>query len=374
MKKRRILYVVLLAVNLYLSLIYYYRGLRFLLAFAVFLPLVSWLELLGKRFLLKWEMDMEELVCTRGKNAEVVLRFRNRSFLPISRICVELEWSIPGDAPKKRKEWIQGLNEQEELRLGFPAEHCGKAVLQMKKIRLYDYLGISSISVRCRNQAELLIAPEIEQLDISELDRAMAPGLVLAQGADDLEGYHIRDYRQGDSLHRVHWKLSARTEELQIRDFESFRQGGRAVLLCIPHGEIQSAALCRERQSAALCRERQSAAPRREKQSAALRSEKQSAEVWDRYLDKAFSLLFSMYYGECGLEKVFWQEGSQLSEQEIVSEEDIYTCMYRLLGVTAEENSGRKERDSFEIAEEAGVLRLEMDGKLYMGEQYLYEI
>lgn len=119
---------------------------------------------------------------------------------------------------------------------------------------------------------------------------------------------------------------------------------------------------------------------------------------WDKYLDKAFSLLYSLYYGESGLKQVNWQEHGVGESQEIATEQDIEICMLRILAyiLVLHESSVRAGKAfragrTFEVGrvsevgqtsrtisgtgeEIQGSLRLDIDLKLYMGEQYLYEI
>ena len=72
----------------------------------------------------------------------------------------------------------------------------------------------------------------------------------------------LRDFQPGDSLHRIYWKMAAKGDGLQVRDFE--------------RGSLVSLFLhCSEE----------------------LRAQ---ADAWDRYLDRAASFLY-FCAEECGL-------------------------------------------------------------------------
>jgi len=54
------------------------------------------------------------------------------------------------------------------------------------------------------------------------------PSSIPAAGEDDVA---VREYRYGDSLHRVHWKATARRGELMVRREEQHRQSRATILL-----------------------------------------------------------------------------------------------------------------------------------------------
>ena len=54
-----------------------------------------------------------------------------------------------------------------------------------------------------------------------------------AEGTDPSEVYQVREYREKDSLKDIHWKLSAREEELMVKE-RSFPLG-RVVLIYIDY-------------------------------------------------------------------------------------------------------------------------------------------
>lgn len=337
MIRQRILYLLLLGFTLYNSLLYIYRGLRFLLAVLLLLPLALFLQVFFGRFRCRMGFREKEITCVRGEENTVELVFDNRGLLPVSCARVWILWKTPeGGKGKIRGELRQiAGKEKQSLVVNLPSQHCGQVFLYVKKGKIYDYTGLCSMTLKRPSPLSVLVLPRITPLEIGSITDAMLPGRIIRKGTGDLEEYEIRSYQPGDSLHRIHWKLSVREEELQIRDYESDRCGGTAVFLELPA------------------------------------EGKQYLDQRDRYFDKAVSLLVALFYASCGLKQVGWMEAGEYRVEEICREEDIHACILHLLAVAPKGREGKSEGG--ESAVPADMLRLTGDLGLYMGEQCIYE-
>lgn len=102
---------------------------------------------------------------------------------------------------------------------GLTPSHCGGITVTVEKARVYDYLGLFSLPVRKTEQKTVLIRPQ--QLPVKEpetLRRYAASGWRPKFGGGFAEHHELRLYRPGDSLNQVHWKLSAKTGKLILRE------------------------------------------------------------------------------------------------------------------------------------------------------------
>lgn len=345
MRKRKKWYLLLLLVTLYLVIMYYYSGLRFLLALELlFLP-ISWIYLWICHFMCKAELICKESQHPREEEWKAEIQIKNKGWLPIARIKLYFEWTAPEKKSKRIETEIIGLDGLAEkvVPICLEAQHCGKAVLKMKKICYYDYLGVCNVISRKKKQLEIWITPKIEILDTYQLETVFSSEMEFHQEADDMGGYEIREYRPGDSLHRVYWKLSAREEDLQIRDFERESEIGAEVFLDFY------------------------------RDNSFVMKDSKDRNRWDCYLDKAFSLLFTMFYYKNSLKFISWLENGEYNRQEIHQEEDIYICMYRLLSIeinNTEYLSDIENRERERIRE-LGTMYFNMDCYLYAGSKLL---
>ncbi len=329
MARHRIIYGGLFCAAVCFSTLYSYRGLRFCIAIMVLISLAGALQAIYGRCVGRAFIDMQEQ--TLGREEEGVLRlcFENRGFLPIAFVCVLLEWEAPGEMPIMSRNWLHAVPSRgtADMELVIQAKHCGRAAVRLKKVRIYDYLGLGAINGRDREEKGIYIMPAVRNLKLEEMRSSGlgAPGM----DKEQQEGYEIRSYQAGDSIHRIHWKLTARTDELQIRDFEGGQTDSGELYLIL--GRLE-------------------------------RNEK-GAQIWDSYLELAAGVMLCLY--RCGrLGRVVWPAAGRRFEQSVNREEDILDCMYCLLALDVTQMGGGM------MPEDA--LHLDMDLRVYKGAQYIY--
>lgn len=111
--------------------------------------------------------------------------------------------------------------EQWRLRPGqlLPTEHCGQLVCTPDRCWVYDYLGLFRLRLRRRAATQVLVEPVPVRLAAPpELERYLSRSWRPKPGGGFSENHELRLYRDGDSLKQIHWKLSAKTGKLIIRE------------------------------------------------------------------------------------------------------------------------------------------------------------
>ena len=94
--------------------------------------------------------------------------------------------------------------------------HCGGIVVTVEKARVCDYLGIFSFRVRKVGEKTIIIRPR--PLAVANLPEALTPRLWRPKpGGGYAENHELREFRPGDALNGVHWKLSAKVGSLMVR-------------------------------------------------------------------------------------------------------------------------------------------------------------
>lgn len=100
-----------------------------------------------------------------------------------------------------------------------PAAHCGSLNCKPHRGWVYDYLGLFRVPLRAPQAFRVLVRPEPlplqEEIDLSNiLVNAWRPKV----GGGFAENHELRLYRPGDSLQQIHWKLTAKTGKLILRE------------------------------------------------------------------------------------------------------------------------------------------------------------
>jgi uncharacterized protein (DUF58 family) len=114
---------------------------------------------------------------------------------------------------------ITGQQWQIKSGAALPTDHCGGLTAAPEKVWVYDYLGLIGIPVRNKETKTVIVRPvpvAIHQLP--DLDRFLARSWRPKFGGGYAENHELRLYRPGDSLNQVHWKLSAKTGKLILRE------------------------------------------------------------------------------------------------------------------------------------------------------------
>ena len=100
-----------------------------------------------------------------------------------------------------------------------PTDHCGALVCHSPGYDVYDLLGLFRLRLRRLPPKRIIIRPQpVEWNRFDDLDRRLARSWRPKYGGGFSENHELRLYRPGDGLNQVHWKLSAKTGKLIIRE------------------------------------------------------------------------------------------------------------------------------------------------------------
>lgn len=205
---------------LWLCLLYTFQGLRFLLGVLLAVPAVCLFFLLFR--VPGCRVDMGEIPATveRGEKLALPVRISYRGMLPLPGLCVSLKWRMDGVGKKTVRRMIRGMGGkcEQELPFDFSAKHCGQAEFCIDRAWIFDSLGLFRLRIRAKGQAVLFVTPVISPLSENEAAFVMNY-LRMCKDWEDGDWF-IREYRPGDSPRSIHWKLTAKEDELQVRDIQ----------------------------------------------------------------------------------------------------------------------------------------------------------
>ena len=213
-------------VLLYLAVLYESNAALALCLLFVFWFVGSILQLLYN--IQKVRMDFPPSANSSKENQAVfTLTVKNPGLLPVSGIKLRLILLDQNGhkAESKILSLSLGPRCRRKYSLTFSSPYCGRFQIYIKKMRIYSFFSLARISRRTDYLGEALFFPEpsLIPLRLSEQTRYFSP-----EGADTLENPFlssvsgsfqddVRSYHPGDRLGLVHWKLSARADELLIR-------------------------------------------------------------------------------------------------------------------------------------------------------------
>lgn len=183
----------------------------------------------------------------KKKGVAAELAVRNPSPFPLMqlRCTLSLENRLTGEQFTRTAAVSLPPFSSRQIALSVGSRHCGQILLSTAKVRAADLTGLLAFPVAARGRAittvlpntfPLRLLPGLHSLSLEESDE-YDPSRA---GEDVSETYQIREYREGDALRQVHWKLTTKYDNLMIR--EPGRPIKRSLLLLLDLRRPQGAA------------------------------------------------------------------------------------------------------------------------------------
>ncbi len=225
--KQILLYAAVACLTVYCYFFYESRMVGLLLAAQVIYLPVALLNLWYQKKHVEVFLGRVIPLAEKNKEIPIDIYVKNKSkFLGCYvKVLLETENSIT-----KEKEtfpiscWVkQGKTETKQLIL--KSRQSGIISLSLKKCWVYDLLYLFKAKKKLKEIQQVAILPESHLLMV-EVSRKTREFLADAEefsdresGDDPSEIYQIREYRDGDSIHDVHWKLTAKADELRVKEY-----------------------------------------------------------------------------------------------------------------------------------------------------------
>lgn len=172
-----------------------------------------------------------------GDELRVYVRVKNPARLGGARVRMNLliNYELEGKVHTEKMRFVTERKEQMTACL-VSALHCGRITCRIENLKLYDYLWLLAIPGKAsHDRCSFTVMPKLLDVDplIERTPREDFESSIFAQnrpGMDYSEVYEIRSYREGDPVSSIHHKLSAKREELVVRE-GSYPVGSRLMLL-----------------------------------------------------------------------------------------------------------------------------------------------
>ena len=169
-----------------------------------------------------------------GEAVTVHLVITNRSVLRTGTLM--LEDQLPERLVGRARFVLDPLGSRESRTVSYRMPGLGRGRYRVGplRIRLSDPFRLIDVTRSFTATSEFLVAPVIDQLAAIEPPRSDELGdsagshSIGTHGADDQS---TREYRIGDDLRKIHWRSSARTGSLMVRQEERPWRGQSTVLL-----------------------------------------------------------------------------------------------------------------------------------------------
>lgn len=234
MRRNRILYILLAVGMLAFSIAYQSRIASVLLIAALCYPVLAAVAaFIASRTAEAGFVNNRE-VHQKCEDFELWLYVRSRFILPFAPI--ELQCSIPDRDTGlfSTKRIYAAVPPLGKCRISAAAMHRyrGSYVAQITRIAVCDPLRIIRISRRMAGEETLVFLPR--RVDIGDIaaearsENSSNPVPLLKGEREDFS--HVREYLPGDIMQLVHWKLTAKQDDLMIKQYDEATEQRTAII------------------------------------------------------------------------------------------------------------------------------------------------
>ncbi len=235
---RRFLYALALAGAALFFLFFEAWPALFFLVLVLALPVLSLALSLPPARRLRPELLPPRGPVVRGSQAALTLRLEPARGLPVGQLTGKLTVrnALTGE------KWTRSIRlrcdgSPLEVPFPLPTSHCGMLSFRVERLRALDLLGLFALPLPVSAlEGEVPVLPRSREAGpippvLGNPGRSL--GLKPKPGGGPAEDYDLRDYRPGDPMRTVHWKLSSKRDELVVREMLEPRRA--ALVLTIDH-------------------------------------------------------------------------------------------------------------------------------------------
>lgn len=252
MRKRRIIWYTAVLSSILLYVFENNQGTLIVLLTVLLLPLLSLISLLASKLILASKLKINisaDNVFPKSEKAKGKLLINYNGIIPVPNLTVIIKSQNIhlGESEKITLETGLKPKQSKEIFFDLNTEHCGKVCLQLESARIFDMFAlfgkkINSLSDCSFTVQPKMFVPEIHTVNTGNPNPDSDFYSQTEPGNDPSETFEIREYRQGDSIRKIHWKLSQKTGKTMVREFGKPIVNDTALLLnCEPTESYEDA-------------------------------------------------------------------------------------------------------------------------------------
>lgn len=234
MARNRVLYI-LTVIGCVIFSMAYTSKLSAVVLFAVLLyPVIAVFFVLAIMLGVNAEFTTNRIITDKNEPFDVSIVLKNKSLLP--GVPVEVYCHIPDRevglfADKRVFASISPLGSA-RLSIGCVHKYRGNYDCVIHSLSFVDPLRIIRLTKKQKKKMMMIFLPRklklADILSTSSGEQSFSPKKPISSEREDFS--HVRSYREGDIMQFVHWKLTAKQDELMIKQFDGVNDIHAAVL------------------------------------------------------------------------------------------------------------------------------------------------
>ncbi len=207
-----------------------------LFRFTLVMPIGALIQPVLAAIFIRTSVNLEKVTVEKHTPIELKAIISSSCILPFPFIEAELYIPDERGISCTSKSFILSLpplgaySINRSVEFSFRGEYC----VGIKSISVCDFFRTVKITIPCERYENIFVLPrrfELAPRQTTQDSMLEREHVIRAKGSDNTELSDIRDYINGDSLKRIHWKLSLKTDELFVKEY-SQNNGSSVCILC----------------------------------------------------------------------------------------------------------------------------------------------
>ncbi len=224
-----VIYLILFTVALLFYILYEGAFSFYLFCFVASYPFIFGVIMLLIRRNLKIGFETVEQSSPKGSSVPVNIIIDNDSRLPVPNCDITVKYKAElGQQTESFKIHTPIFpNNTQVLTLRLSYKHYGSLKVEISKVRIFDMLKIIRLRIKPKtglNATRIVVFPDHIPIEnkinnYSELGLESESFSKNKKGDDPSEIFDIHAYNEGDKISRIHWKLSAKEDDMMVKDY-----------------------------------------------------------------------------------------------------------------------------------------------------------
>ena len=194
--------------------------------FVFFLPWVMLIYALTARMTLKIFMLCESVEVAKNQPYEYKIRLINESIIPYPFVDAMLWLPLKNSVRCSLRTVKTTMSPRSDYTINnvvkFPFR--GTYTIGVENIYVYDFFRMFCVKIDVNMLETVYVLPRKLDLDIGQAEAISDASRKTRKSNtsyEKIEISDIREYRNGDALKSIHWKLSSKSEDFMVRDYDT---------------------------------------------------------------------------------------------------------------------------------------------------------
>lgn len=315
MIRNKLIYIGTFFCILFVLIMYPSRYIAVVVRIMLLLPILSWIQLqyMARKLEVGFRVPGKRIQREDERGIPLELQIKNKSWFPVLLGEMRISYFNLYQAPDQQQERIPfGAAGADTTTTTYQlyARNSGIVQITPEQVYIYDFLRIWKKKIKLDVSEQVAVMPKLRKepnLTFSIPEQWNMETEYYAQerpGDDSSEVFGIREYRPGDKLRSIHWKLSSKQDKMMVKEFGY--PISKSTLLFV---ELWMPDTYMHREHPLLWH-----------------------DAVDGFLDKVGSLLLTMTEQERCIELgCYFVDKQEILSYQLVSEADVYTGMEYLM-------------------------------------------